>query len=118
MTGLRLGIGVRMAFPILLGVAAIGCASVDGDGGDDPPVDEAQAALATPPFQVPFSCGEVWNGAGHTGVLQFAVDFNHVNGRTLGSPIHPSAAGTVIPVNPDPRGYGNFVDIDHGGGWT
>lgn len=81
-------------------------------------VDSASAA---PAFQVPFQCGQTWKAAtfnGHS-PSYYAVDWNNDNGDSWerGQPVLASAPGTVVASNYDGSGYGNYVVIDHGGGW-
>lgn len=90
-------------------------------------VTTATRANATPShFHLPFPCGETWTGttyANHNstfgGSTSLPVDFNHGNGDAWenGHPVLASAAGTVITSAYNGSGYGNYVIIDHGGGW-
>ncbi len=78
-------------------------------------------ALAAPNFQLPFTCGETWNAStwsGHNPTN--AVDLNFYPAeQEVGKPIRASAPGTVTRSEySTTSGYGNFVVIDHGGGWT
>lgn len=75
---------------------------------------------ATPPFELPFACGETWWGATYATHSRYhAVDFNTFNGDAweLGHPVLASAAGTVSTSDYQSSGAGNRVIIDHGGGW-
>lgn len=96
---------------MVAGIAAAGCA-----GGADPGVAETEHALSAP-LQMPFQCDQAWRGSTYSG-HGYSIDWINPGGQTAGQPVIPSAPGVVIPVNPDPDGYGNFVDVDHGGGWT
>ena len=77
-------------------------------------------ADGTPPFELPFACGETWWGATYGGHSRYyAIDFNTFNGDAweLGHPVLASAAGTVTASDYQASGAGNRVIIDHGGGW-
>ncbi len=81
----------------------------------------ATPALAAPTFQLPFTCGETWNAStwsGHNPTN--AVDLNYYpSEQEVGKPIRASAAGKVTRSEySTTSGYGNFVVIDHGSGWT
>jgi hypothetical protein len=81
----------------------------------------AAPALAAPAFQLPFTCGETWNAStwsGHNPTN--AVDFNfYPADQEIGKPIRASAPGTVTRSEySTTSGYGNFIVIDHGSGWT
>lgn len=85
-------------------------------------------AHAAPDFKEPWPCGEVWYS--HTydsfttseGVVidhGEAIDFNRTwtSDDNEGDLVLASAAGTAT-VKEDPPGYGHYVEIDHGDGWT
>jgi outer membrane protein assembly factor BamB len=84
--------------------------------------------LAAPTFELPFACGETWRGATYENHASkygtnsfYPLDLNNDNGDVweYGHPVVASAAGTVVnAVRDDASGYGNYVEIDHGGGWT
>lgn len=86
----------------------------------------AATARAEPVLYVPFPCEQSWFGrtyTGHSGggTGEFAIDWveQSTAGSPTGSPGRPvlaSAAGVVLPVSVDKRGYGNYVDLDHGDG--
>ncbi|MCC7077573.1 MAG: M23 family metallopeptidase [Acidimicrobiia bacterium] len=87
----------------------------------------ALPAFAEPLFQMPVPCGETWRGAtyaDHGGAgNDNPVDLNHDNGDVWekGRPVLAAAGGTVTIASGDGQwngGYGNYVAIDHGGGWT
>ncbi|MCW2878123.1 MAG: Membrane protein related to metalloendopeptidase-like protein [Sphaerisporangium sp.] len=84
----------------------------------------ASAAGPRPNFQLPFPCGQVWNGnsSASSAHQSWEIDFNR--GSTadadLGDTVVAAAAGTVV-ISADQgsaNGYGNLVKIDHGGGWS
>jgi hypothetical protein len=75
-------------------------------------------ASAAPAFQMPFPCGQVWDGQTRTNHSpQNAVDYNRANDD--GDPVGASAAGRVSRVaNEGSVSYGRWIEIDHGAGWT
>ena len=78
-------------------------------------------AQAAPAFQMPFPCNQSWVGStwsGHSPA--YAVDLNR--GATadadLGDTVIASAGGTVgTSAYSTTTGYGNYIVINHGGGW-
>ncbi|MCP2168391.1 peptidoglycan DD-metalloendopeptidase family protein [Goodfellowiella coeruleoviolacea] len=75
-------------------------------------------AAAAPNFQLPFPCGQTWEGQTRTNHSPAnAVDFNRANDE--GDPVVAAAAGTVSRVaNEGSTSYGRWIEIDHGSGWT
>ncbi len=77
----------------------------------------AGQASAAPDFQMPFPCNQVWTGStwsGHNPL--YAVDLNRPD--DLGDTVVASAGGTVTTsAYSTTSGYGNYIIIDHGGGW-
>lgn len=75
-------------------------------------------ASAAPAFQLPFPCGQAWQGqtrSDHSPAN--AVDFNRTD--DTGDPVVASAAGTVSRVaNEGDTSYGRWIEINHGSGWT
>lgn len=99
---------IRTAACCVLGVvAALGGAS--------------QPAQAAPAFQMPFPCNQAWTGATYgTHSPLYAVDLNRGPNpdSDLGDTVVASAAGTVrTSTYSTTTGYGNYIVIDHGGGW-
>ncbi|MEU7854345.1 peptidoglycan DD-metalloendopeptidase family protein [Nonomuraea sp. NPDC049141] len=81
----------------------------------------AQPALAAgprPDFRAPWPCGQVRDYYHHSGEVANAIDFNIAGSGDLGTPALASAPGTVIDTVTGDPGYGNYVRVDHGGGWT
>jgi hypothetical protein len=75
---------------------------------------EAQAA---PNFKAPFPCGQRWTYSHHSAEVRLALDFVRADGGTTnGTPVLASAAGTAT-RHSQPSGAGNYIVIDHGGGW-
>nr|WP_232534250.1 VCBS repeat domain-containing M23 family metallopeptidase [Plantactinospora sp. KBS50] len=76
------------------------------------------AALAAPVFKAPFPCGQRWTYSHHDGEVRLALDFVRADGGTTnGTPQLASAAGVAHRYS-EPGGAGNYIAIDHGGGWT
>jgi hypothetical protein len=83
----------------------------------------ADAAGTRPNFQLPFPCGQNWNGDSDNSSAHrsWEIDFNR--GSTadadLGDTVEATAAGTVLTSahQGSANGYGNLIVIDHGGGW-
>ncbi|WP_433393701.1 FG-GAP-like repeat-containing protein [Micromonospora sp. KLBMP9576] len=74
-------------------------------------------ALAAPNFKAPFPCGQRWTYSHHSSEVRQALDFVRSDGGTAGTPQVASAAG-VARRHSQPSGAGNYIVIDHGGGWT
>lgn len=117
-----------------------GC-MVDGVDDDDPagalgdeewwdegplPQDEASDAsesvdflfAASPRFQLPFPCNQVWAGQTRTNHSPVrSVDFNRPN--DYGDTVVAAAAGHVTRVgNTGSTSYGRWIEISHGNGYT
>uniref|UniRef100_UPI0029FEE395 VCBS repeat domain-containing M23 family metallopeptidase n=1 Tax=Micromonospora sp. RTGN7 TaxID=3016526 RepID=UPI0029FEE395 len=81
-------------------------------------VSAPTAALAAPNFKAPFPCGQQWTYDHHSAEVRQALDFVRADGgATGGTPQVASAAGVARRYS-QPSGAGNYVVIDHGGGWT
>jgi hypothetical protein len=69
--------------------------------------------------QMPFPCGETWYAFSYSGhsPSPYAVDWNLI-GNDLGRSVRAGVAGTAT-IQPEmPAGYGKWVIVDAGGGWT
>ncbi|MEU8539546.1 M23 family metallopeptidase [Streptomyces sp. NPDC048717] len=78
----------------------------------------AAPAQAAPLFKAPFPCGQNWTYSHHSAEVRLALDFiRNDGGTTAGTPVLASAAGTAHRYS-QPTGAGNYIAIDHGGGWT
>ncbi len=103
----------------LLVLAACGPTQL-GDDADaelsDDPLGESQAELGRPNFQAPFPCGQSWTYSHHSAEVRRALDFVKNGGGTNGTPVLASAAGTATRFF-QAGGAGNYIKIDHGGGW-
>lgn len=84
----------------------------------------AGPAQAAPAFQLPFPCGQTWNGDSDNSSAHqsWEIDFNRGSTATadLGDTVLAAASGTVVIASNqgETNGYGNLVKIDHGGGYT
>jgi hypothetical protein len=77
----------------------------------------AQPALAAPNFKAPYPCGQTWTYDHHSAEVRLALDFIRTDGgSTAGTPVLASASGTAYNYS-QPSGAGNYVAIEHGGGW-
>ncbi len=78
----------------------------------------AHAHEDAPRFEMPFACGQTWQGAtypGH-GTDDLAIDFNQGEGSDdLGAPVVASASGIFHHVVNEVGG--NSSNLDHGNGW-
>jgi len=80
-------------------------------------VVSAPAQAAAPTFKAPFPCGQRWTYQHHDGEVRLALDFiRNDGGTTAGTPVLASAAGTAARKY-QANGAGNYIDINHGGGW-
>ncbi|WP_242107541.1 peptidoglycan DD-metalloendopeptidase family protein [Luteimonas aquatica] len=69
-------------------------------------------ALAAPNFKAPYPCGQTWSYYHHGSEVRQALDFD----APAGTPVLASAAGYAT-QHYEANGAGNYVVIDHGGGW-
>lgn len=80
-------------------------------------------AQAAPAFQLPFPCGQVWNGDSDNSSAHqsWEIDFNRGSsaGADLGDTVLAAAEGTVRTAahQGSANGYGNLVKIEHAGGY-
>lgn len=83
----------------------------------------ANPAQAAPAFQLPFPCGQTWNGnsSASSAHVSWEIDFNRGSSASadLGDTVVAAAAGTVevSAHQGSANGYGNLIVIDHGGGY-
>jgi murein DD-endopeptidase MepM/ murein hydrolase activator NlpD len=86
-------------------------------------IGNASAAGARPAFQLPFPCGQTWNGDtdNSSAHRSYEIDFNRGStaAADLGDTVVAAAGGTVLTSahQGSANGYGNLIVIDHGGGW-
>jgi hypothetical protein len=102
----------RVWQPVAAGVVAVLCVVAAAP--------DAVAATARPSFQLPFACGERWEGSTRPthSPSELAIDWNR-DSHDLGHPVLATAPGVVQSVvDLGDTSYGLYVVIDHGGGWT
>jgi hypothetical protein len=69
-----------------------------------------------PNFQAPFPCGQSWTYSHHSAEVRRALDFISNSGATNNAPVLAAAAGTAT-QHWEAGGAGNYIVIQHGGGW-
>lgn len=69
-----------------------------------------------PLFQAPFACDESWTYSHHSQEVRRALDFISNGGTTNGAPVLAAAAG-IATQHHEPGGAGDYIAIEHGGGW-
>lgn len=83
----------------------------------------ANPAQAAPAFQLPFPCGQTWNGnnSNSSAHVSWEIDFNRGSSSTsdLGDTVLAAAGGTIAVSahQGSVNGYGNLIVISHGGGY-
>jgi murein DD-endopeptidase MepM/ murein hydrolase activator NlpD len=79
--------------------------------------------MTQPVFQMPFFYHQKWRASTYTGHYpnQNSIDLSRIDGAGEGAVVVASAGGTIVDVGPvlSSTGvyYGDYVNIDHGGGW-
>src|SRR5690349_6886627 len=69
-------------------------------------------------FKAPFPCDQRWTYSHHDAEVRLALDFiRDDGGETGGTPVLASAGG-VATQHYEEGGAGNYIVIDHSGGWT
>ncbi|REG37351.1 peptidase M23-like protein [Archangium gephyra] len=107
----------RLSLALLL--CGTGCGSeVPNAGTQEVPPQEVSTheAALRPNFQAPFACGQTWTYDHHSTEVRRALDFVKHGGDTNGQPQFASAAGYAT-RHYEAGGAGNYIKIDHGGGW-
>ena len=107
--------GIWIAFAITA-VACIDDELSDGEPYDDDRDGSLAALAARPDFQAPFPCGQSWTYSHHSMEVRRALDFVKNGGGTNGAPVIASFAGTAT-RHVQAEGAGNYIKVDHGGGW-
>lgn len=109
---------LRERFTRLAVVAAVAVAGVTGLASlPSKAVDQVDAQVLAPGFQLPIPCGQRWTTSTHSGHADpDMLDMIAANGATLGTPVLASAGGTVSQSFYSSSG-GEMIVIDHGGGW-
>ncbi|MET8574180.1 M23 family metallopeptidase [Streptomyces sp. NPDC005012] len=96
---------------VLLALTGLSAAPAQAAGA------ERAAIAAAPNFKAPFPCGQRWTYSHHSAEVRRALDFVRADGgATAGAPVLASAAGTAT-RHYQASGAGNYIVIDHGGGW-
>ncbi|MEU7478373.1 VCBS repeat domain-containing M23 family metallopeptidase [Lentzea sp. NPDC042327] len=81
------------------------------------------AQAAAPALELPFICGTSWvgNSGASSAHRNNEIDWN-MSGTSgnedLGEPVLAAAAGTVSAEGGETSAYGNYLEIDHGGGYS
>ncbi len=114
-------------FLILIGVLILDSCSLTGDEQAMDPALNDQAVTESmsstrPLFQMPVPGGETWSvstWSGHNPALAADLNWGSSAEADFGRTIVASASGKVIVSKySTTSGYGNYVVIDHGNGWT
>jgi hypothetical protein len=108
------------------GISTPAAMTGSSDGQSPAPAAAAAAGAITaqaisfvdrPSFRVPFECGETWTGSAWSGHKPYyAIDFNHYP-QDYGWKVTASSGGTVK-LQPWASGYGHYLIIEHGNGWS
>lgn len=69
-----------------------------------------------PVFQAPFPCGQTWTYSHHSQEVRRALDFVDEGGNTNGAPTLAAAKG-IATQHHQPGGAGDYIAVEHGGGW-
>jgi hypothetical protein len=69
-----------------------------------------------PVFQAPFPCGQSWTYSHHSQEVRRALDFVDEAGNTNGAPALAAAQG-IATQHHEPGGAGDYIALEHGGGW-
>ncbi|MEV6520614.1 M23 family metallopeptidase [Longispora sp. NPDC051575] len=107
---MRLRPALRAAAALIVGLSSVFLAS-------------QPASAAAPAFQMPFPCGQAWNGDSDNSSahVSWELDFNRGSSANadLGDTVVAAAAGTVdvSAHQGSVNGYGNLVVLNHGGGY-
>ena len=81
----------------------------------------AQSAFAAPAgVQMPFPCGETWYASTYRGhpPSEYSIDWNLSGVEDHNKPVLAGASGTATVQPFQSGGYGNYVDVNIGGGWA
>ncbi|MGY0235121.1 M23 family metallopeptidase [Longispora urticae] len=107
---MRLRPALRAAAALIIGLSSVFLAS-------------QPASAAAPAFQMPFPCGQAWNGDSDNSSahVSWELDFNRGSSANadLGDTVLAAAAGTVevSAHQGSVNGYGNLIVLNHGGGY-
>ncbi|WP_394834762.1 M23 family metallopeptidase [Pendulispora rubella] len=114
MKAIRVAVSV---LPLLTGLFACASETTPEPVEQVSNLEQQAAAMLAPNFKAPFPCGQQWTFSHHSAEVRRALDFIRTDGgSTNGTPNVASAAGTAYRYY-EAGGAGNYVVIDHGGGW-
>lgn len=109
---------LRRTFTVLLATLALAFGLTSAAHADESTkaVGSDDVSAQAPNFKAPFPCGQQWTYSHHSAEVRRALDFVRSDGGTTGgSPVSASAAGTA--TRHWESGAGNYIVINHGGGW-
>jgi hypothetical protein len=104
---------------VCCGLEGTACATANGEDCCGDLLCTAGACIApgaVPKFQAPFPCGQSWTYSHHSQEVRRALDFIDNGGNTDGAPCLAALDG--VATRHVEGGAGNYIIIDHGGGWT
>ncbi|MCY1061153.1 M23 family metallopeptidase [Nannocystis sp. SCPEA4] len=104
---------------VCCGLEGAACGTPNGEDccGDQLCVGGTCIAPDTVPhFQAPYPCGQSWTYSHHDAEVRRALDFIDNGGNTDGAPAIAALAG-VATRHYQEGGAGNYIVIDHWGGW-
>jgi hypothetical protein len=111
--------GARRLLPVAAGAALVGLLTTGLPAGATATAAAAAASTDGPDYEMPFPCGDTWNGSSryNHSPSALAIDWNKPN--DLGAMMVSSAPGVVTSVvNLGNRSYGRYIIVDHGNGRT
>jgi hypothetical protein len=115
-----LSCGTTTLGQVCCGEVAATCNTASGEDccGDLLCIDGTCQGSGAIHFKAPFQCDERWTYSHHSQEVRLALDFiRDDGGATDGAPVLASAGG-VATQHVEAGGAGNYIVIDHGGGWT
>ncbi len=105
---------------VCCGVEGTGCVTPNGEDCCGDLLCVAGTCLSpggTPPFKSPYPCGQSWTYSHHDMEVRRALDFIDNGGNTNNAPVLAALDGVATRKYQE-GGAGNYIVIDHGGGWT
>jgi hypothetical protein len=104
---------------VCCGLEGTGCVTPNGEDCCGDLLCVAGTCLspgATPPFKAPYPCGQSWTYSHHDAEVRRALDFVDNGGNTDNAPVLAALDGVATRHYQD-GGAGNYIVIEHGGGW-
>ena len=104
---------------VCCGLEGTGCATPNGEDCCGDLLCIAGTCLspgAMPPFKSPYPCGQSWTYSHHDQEVRRALDFVDNGGNTDNAPVLAALDG-VATRHYQEGGAGNYIVIEHGGGW-